>query len=101
MEPINYFDKIREYLDKITDISNKLANDITEMDLAQLDAYLCGIWALTDMIESESEELKEFENDIIAINNNYNNGSAYYPEDLEYDFGYVMEKWMKKKKMED
>lgn len=97
MEQINYFEKIREYLDKITGIGNKLASDITEMDLAKLDAYACGIWALIDMIESEGEDLKEFVNDIIAINNNYNNAGAYYPEDLEEDFGYVMEKWMKKK----
>lgn len=56
MEPINYFEKIREYLDKITSISNKLASDITEMDLAKLDDYACGIWALTDSIESEMKE---------------------------------------------
>lgn len=56
MEQINYFEKIREYLDKITDISNKLATDITEMDLAKLDAYSCGIWALVDSIESELKE---------------------------------------------
>ena len=59
MEQINYFEKIREYLDKITGISNKLASDITEMDLAKLDAYSCGIWALTDSIESEMKEEEE------------------------------------------
>ena len=53
MEQINHFEKIREYLDKITGISNKLASDITEMDLAKLYAYSCGIWALLDMIESK------------------------------------------------
>ncbi len=61
MEPINYFEKIREYLDKITGISNKLATDITEMDLAQLDAYSCGIWALTDAIESEMNSVESEE----------------------------------------
>lgn len=59
MEQINYFEKIREYLDKITGISNKLASDITEMDLAKLDAYSCAIWALTDSIESEMKEEEE------------------------------------------
>lgn len=62
MEPINYFEKIREYLNKITEISNKLATDITEMDLAKLDAYSCGIWALTDDIESEMKEDEHEEN---------------------------------------
>lgn len=57
MEQINYFEKIREYLDKITSISNKLATDITEMDLAKLDGYTCGIWALVDSIESEMKEV--------------------------------------------
>lgn len=56
MEPINYFETIRRYLNNITDISNKLASDITEMDLAKLDAYSCGIWALIDSIESEMKE---------------------------------------------
>lgn len=96
MEPINYFEKIREYLNSITAISNKLASDITEKDLAKLDAYSCCIWELIDMIESEGEDLKEFVNDIVVINSNYAAG-AYYSEDLEYDFGYVMkmdeEKW--------
>ena len=44
----------------------------------------------------EFEDLKDFVSDIIAINNNYNNAEAYYPEDLEVDFDYVMEKWSKK-----
>lgn len=56
MEQINYFETIRRYLNNITDISNKLASDITEMDLARLDAYSCGIWALIDCIESEMKE---------------------------------------------
>ena len=56
MEQINYFETIRRYLNNITDISNKLASDITEMDLAKLDAYSCGIWALIDSIESEMKE---------------------------------------------
>lgn len=56
MEKINYFDIIREYLNKITGISNKLATDITEKDLAKLDAYSCGIWAILDYIESDSKE---------------------------------------------
>lgn len=55
-EEINYFEKIREYLNMISNISNKLASDITETDLAKLDAYSCGIWALVDSIESEMKE---------------------------------------------
>ena len=30
-----------------------IKSDITEMDLAKVDAYSCGIWALLDMIESK------------------------------------------------
>ena len=59
MEQINHFEKIREYLDKITGISTKLVFDITEMDLAKLYAYSCSIWALLDMIESEMKEEEE------------------------------------------
>ena len=58
MEQINKFEKIREYLDKISHLTNKLASDITELDLAYLDGYACGIWALLDDIESEMKEEK-------------------------------------------
>ena len=48
------------------------------------------------MEKEEIEDLKDFVNDIIALNDNYNNAAPYYPEDLEVDFDYVMEKWSKK-----
>lgn len=46
--------------------------------------------------EEEFEDLKDFVSDIIALNNNYNDNVPYYPEDLEVDFDYIMEKWSKK-----
>ena len=58
MEQINYFKEIRGYLDKITSISNKLASNITEIDLAKLDVYACHIWGLTDALESEMKEVE-------------------------------------------
>ena len=46
-------------------------------------------------LEEEFEDLKDFVSDIIGIYNNAT-GYGYYPEDLEVDFDYVMEKWSKK-----
>lgn len=47
--------------------------------------------------EEEIKDLKDFVNDIIAIQNNYtNNDNVYYPEDLEEDFYYTMKKWREK-----
>ena len=48
------------------------------------------------MEEKEIEDLKNFVKDIIALNDNYINDAPYYPEYLEIDFGYIMEKWSKK-----
>jgi hypothetical protein len=53
MKQDNEFETIREYLDKIRNISNKFAFDITEIDLAKLNGYANVIWTVIDVIENE------------------------------------------------
>lgn len=56
MNQIDIFEKIRVRLDEITAISNKLASDITENDLAHLYTHSFFIYKLLDYIESKMKK---------------------------------------------